>query len=131
MRISIHVYLTDKRATARVVYVDPGNLLRCGIELDEPQNIWGVILSTDNWDQTANFDAGRKIAGASTTRERYRLRSLCVPDEMWAGAELLFHLFCRMNGAAEVGELVKFLLDSLKPFLSFAVIDLSFSSVPV
>jgi len=59
MRISIHVYLTDKRATARVVYVDPGNLLRCGIELDEPQNTWGVTLSPDNWDETADFDAGR------------------------------------------------------------------------
>ena len=59
MRISIHVYLTDKRATARVVYVDPGNLRRCGIELDEPQNTWGVTLSPDNWDETADFDAGR------------------------------------------------------------------------
>ena len=44
MRISIHVYLTDKRAKARVVYVDPEKPLRCGIELDQPQNIWGVPL---------------------------------------------------------------------------------------
>ena len=34
MRISIHVYLTDKRSKARVVYVDPDITLRCGIELD-------------------------------------------------------------------------------------------------
>jgi PilZ domain len=33
MRISIHVYMTDKRAKARVVYADPENSLRCGIEL--------------------------------------------------------------------------------------------------
>jgi hypothetical protein len=33
MRISIHVYMTDKRAKARVVYADPENPLRCGIEL--------------------------------------------------------------------------------------------------
>jgi hypothetical protein len=37
MRISIHVYLTDKRAAARVVYTDPKNPLRCGIELDSYQ----------------------------------------------------------------------------------------------
>jgi hypothetical protein len=43
MRISIPVHLTDKRnAKARVVYVDPTNPLLCGIELDRPQNIWGV-----------------------------------------------------------------------------------------
>jgi len=36
MKISIHVYLTDKRAKARVAYVDPENQLRCGIELDQP-----------------------------------------------------------------------------------------------
>jgi hypothetical protein len=44
MRISVHVYLTNKRAAARVVYVDPKNALHCGIELDEPRNIWGVSL---------------------------------------------------------------------------------------
>jgi PilZ domain len=49
MRISIHVYVTDKRAAARVVYVDPNNPLHCGIELDEPQNIWGVPLPPDDW----------------------------------------------------------------------------------
>jgi hypothetical protein len=50
MRISIHVYLTDKRAAAGVVYVDPENPLRCGIELDQPRNIWGVPLPPDDWD---------------------------------------------------------------------------------
>jgi hypothetical protein len=59
MRISIHVYLTDKRATARVVYLDPRNPLRCGIELDEPRNIWGVSLPPDDWDETAALDAGQ------------------------------------------------------------------------
>jgi hypothetical protein len=37
MRISIRVYLTDKHAAARVVYVDPENPLHCGIALDEPR----------------------------------------------------------------------------------------------
>ena len=49
MKISIHVYVTDKRAPARVVYVDPRNPQHCGIELDEPRNIWGVPLSPDDW----------------------------------------------------------------------------------
>jgi hypothetical protein len=53
MRISIHVYLTDKLAKARVVYADPEEVLRCGIELDQPRNIWGVPLTPDDWDETA------------------------------------------------------------------------------
>ena len=58
MRISIHVYLTDKRAKARVVYADPENPLRCGIELDQPRNIWGVPLTPDDWDETAALEIG-------------------------------------------------------------------------
>jgi hypothetical protein len=53
LRISIHVYLTDKRAKAHVAYVDPEKPLRCGIELDHPQNIWGVPLPPADWDETA------------------------------------------------------------------------------
>ena len=56
MKISIHVYLTDKRAKARVVSVDPDNPLSFGVELEKPQNIWGVPLPPDNWDETAVFD---------------------------------------------------------------------------
>jgi hypothetical protein len=44
MRISIHVYVTDKRVAARIVYIDPENPLHCGIELAEPRNIRGVPL---------------------------------------------------------------------------------------
>jgi hypothetical protein len=47
--ISIHVQLSDKRANARVVYVDPQDPLCCGIELDVPRNIWGVSLPPDDW----------------------------------------------------------------------------------
>lgn len=57
MRISIHVLLTDKRASARVVYVDPENQLRCGVELDQPRNIWGVPLPPDDWDEMADLHA--------------------------------------------------------------------------
>jgi hypothetical protein len=51
MKISIHVILTDKHAKARVIYVDPKNGLRCGIELDEPRNIWGIALHPEDWDE--------------------------------------------------------------------------------
>jgi len=56
MRISIHVYLTDKRAKARVVYADAENPLHCGIELDQPRNIWGVPLPPDDWEETAALE---------------------------------------------------------------------------
>ena len=59
MKISIRVYLTDKRAAARVVYTDPKNPLHCGIELSEPQNIWGVSLPPVDWEETGAFEVGQ------------------------------------------------------------------------
>ena len=53
MKISIHVYVTDKRAAARGVYIDPKNPLHCGIELEEPRNIWGVPLPPNDGEETA------------------------------------------------------------------------------
>lgn len=53
MKISIHVFLTGKDAPARVVYVNPENPLHCGIELEQPRNIWGVPLPPGDWDETA------------------------------------------------------------------------------
>jgi hypothetical protein len=58
MKISIHVYVTDKRAAARIVYIDPKNPLHCGIELDEPRNIWGVPLPPDNWQEAPTSETG-------------------------------------------------------------------------
>ena len=49
MRIEIHVTLTDKRALAQVVYVDPDFPRHCGIGLEKPANIWGVSLVPDDW----------------------------------------------------------------------------------
>jgi hypothetical protein len=49
LKISIQVFLTGKRSGARVAYVDPSDPLRCGIELDRPQNIWGVPLPPSDW----------------------------------------------------------------------------------
>jgi hypothetical protein len=59
MKISIHVYVTDKRAGARVVYLDPKNPLHCGIELDQPRNIWGVSLPPDDWEEKVASESGR------------------------------------------------------------------------
>jgi len=49
MKIEVHVILTDKRAVAKVVYVDPERLRVCGIELAEPENVWGLPLPPDEW----------------------------------------------------------------------------------
>jgi len=49
MRIEIHVILTDKRAAAKVAYVDPDQPRHCGIALDEARNIWGLSFPPDDW----------------------------------------------------------------------------------
>ena len=51
MIIALYMYLTDKRATCKVVYIDPENPLCCGIELDRPRNIWGVPLPPEDWEE--------------------------------------------------------------------------------
>jgi hypothetical protein len=55
--ITVTVYLTGKSSTARVVYVAAENPLTCGIELANPQNIWGVSLTPDDWDKARDFTA--------------------------------------------------------------------------
>jgi hypothetical protein len=59
MKISIHVYVTNKRAAARVVFIDPREPLHYGIELNEPRNIWGVSLPPENWDETLVLETER------------------------------------------------------------------------
>jgi hypothetical protein len=49
LEVEIYVILTDKRAAARVVYVDPDQPRHCGIALQQPQNIWGLSLTPDDW----------------------------------------------------------------------------------
>lgn len=49
MRIEIRVILTDKRAAAEIVYVDPERPPHCGIALAKPENIWGLSLPPDDW----------------------------------------------------------------------------------
>jgi len=44
MKTQIHVIFTDKRAPARVVYVDPERPRVCGIGLAQPENIWGIVI---------------------------------------------------------------------------------------
>lgn len=49
MKIEIRVILTDKRASAKVVYVDPEQPRVCGIALAHPDNIWGLSLPPEDW----------------------------------------------------------------------------------
>jgi hypothetical protein len=52
MKIAIRVVLTDKSAHAKVVYVDPDRPRLCGIALEKPENIWGVLVPPDDWFET-------------------------------------------------------------------------------
>lgn len=58
MKIEIHVIVTDKRALAKVIYVDPERPRVCGIALAHPENIWGLSFPPDDWyeetDQSEN-----------------------------------------------------------------------------
>jgi hypothetical protein len=49
MEIEIYVAVTDKRATAKVVYIDPERPRVCGIALSHPENIWGLSSPPDDW----------------------------------------------------------------------------------
>ena len=49
MKIVVHVYLTGKKCGARVVNINADNPSHYGIELDQPVNIWGVVLPPDDW----------------------------------------------------------------------------------
>jgi hypothetical protein len=49
LKVEIHVIITDKRAKAQVVYVDPEQPFVCGIALDQPENIWGLSFPPDDW----------------------------------------------------------------------------------
>ena len=49
MKIGVHVLLTGKRAIANVVYVDPEQPRHCGINLEKPENIWGLSSPPDHW----------------------------------------------------------------------------------
>ena len=52
MRIGIHVLLTGKQAIADVVYVDPEQPRHCGINLEKPENIWGLSSPPDDWHES-------------------------------------------------------------------------------
>jgi hypothetical protein len=49
MKIGVHVILTNERAKAKVVYVDPDRPRLCGIALEKPENIWGVSFPPEDW----------------------------------------------------------------------------------
>jgi hypothetical protein len=51
MKIGIHVVLTGKRAIAYVVYVDPEQSRHCGINLEKPENIWGLSSPPGDWQE--------------------------------------------------------------------------------
>lgn len=52
MKIAIHVLLTGKRAIADVVYVDPEQPRHSGINLEKPDNIWGLSFPPEDWHES-------------------------------------------------------------------------------
>jgi hypothetical protein len=54
LKIEIHVIITDKRAKAEVVFVHPERPLVCGIELEKPENVWGLSFAPDDWHEDAH-----------------------------------------------------------------------------
>ena len=54
MKIEMHVIVTDRRASAQVVYVDPDRPRLCGIGLEKPENIWGISLPPDDWGESGS-----------------------------------------------------------------------------
>ena len=57
MRIEMRVILSDERALADVVHVDPEQPRICGIGLVKPQNIWGLALPPDDWNESDSESA--------------------------------------------------------------------------
>lgn len=49
VKVEILVVRSSQRANAKVVYVDPDRPRVCGIALEKPENIWGVIVPPDDW----------------------------------------------------------------------------------
>ncbi len=56
-RVIIEAYLTGKSVPAHVVFVSPDDPQTYGIELEMPQNIWGVSLTPDDWEQEREMAA--------------------------------------------------------------------------
>jgi hypothetical protein len=81
-KISIHVYLTDKRAAARVVFVDPSNPRYCGIEIDEPRNIFGSTLDAQRLGRTVTFASAVSIRCCEAQHSRPPLAS-ASPNPKW------------------------------------------------
>jgi hypothetical protein len=59
-QITLHVSLTGKSAGARVVFADPEQALQFGIALTVPENVWGISLPPEDWeDRPTDVDRQR------------------------------------------------------------------------
>lgn len=100
MRVSIHVYVTDKRAAARVVYIDPTNPLQCGIELDEPRNIWGVPLPPEDWQEGDASETGANHSSMVQDRGEKGGCPYCIVNDAFQPMRVLSNgrLICEKCG---------------------------------
>lgn len=98
MKISIHVYMTDKHAAAKVVYIDRDKPLQCGVELAEPQNIWGVPLPPNDWNDVTEPD---QVKDPDTKAKNKEPRCpYCIADEKFFPMTVLSNgrLICKNCG---------------------------------
>jgi hypothetical protein len=104
MRISIQVYVTGKRAAARIVSINPENPLHCGIELDEPQNIWGVHLPPNDWDEKSSLGDGPKTKRAGSRMKQEEARCpYCIVDDKFPPMAVLYNLHSPTTKTADSG----------------------------
>lgn len=50
-QITLHVSLTGKSAGAQVVFADPEQAHHFGIALTVPENVWGISLPPEDWEE--------------------------------------------------------------------------------
>jgi hypothetical protein len=50
-RVTLHVSLTGKSAPATIVFADSEDANLFGVELEQPENIWGISLSPEDWEE--------------------------------------------------------------------------------
>jgi hypothetical protein len=53
MPVTVYVYRTGEAAAAHVVYAARNCRSHYGIELDSPQNIWGIVAIPEDWNANA------------------------------------------------------------------------------
>ncbi len=55
--VTVYVHRSGKSAPARVVFRSPSEPFEYGIELEQPENIWGIAPSPEDWSPEPDSDS--------------------------------------------------------------------------